>query len=724
MKRVIILFVLLATGFQAEAQSAKLKRANKQFDHLAFVSAQRLYDELVGSKQESPAMLYNLAMCYYNTNRMQQAADVFAKYITTNQASADELFYYAQALKQIGKTAEGDEQLKKLFTLSSSDLRAKSLIENQNYLNEIKSRGEQYSLKNLSINTPSADFGGYRYFDDLLFLSSRYESISIKREWTWDGSKFLDVFVAKESNGEWNETGMLNAICTKFHEGPLCFDGGTGLYFTRNNSGKTKFDKNGIRNLSLYFGSIDKLGGISETRMPFCSSEYSVGHPAISPDGKTLFFASDMPGSKGVDIYEVSIEGYGKFGTPKKIDGYVNTDGDEMFPFVSSDGTLFFSSNGHVGVGGLDVFRRNSNGEIQNLGQPLNSMNDDFAFILKSDKRSGYVSSNRAGGKGDDDIYSFKYTGPFEIAIEGIVKDEKSGEKISNAYVVIKDAKGKQITSVMTDKDGNYSIPALSGTTYTLEVKKDGFSNQSASVVTANDNLKKDFNLNKAGVDFVYEIKDKLEKTPVVGVSIQVKDNKSNNTFTLSTTESGIVSRKEPTYKMGDAVDLQITLSKEGYLDKTVQLKTTVNSNIVNVSELLDLALSKLAVGGDLTDLIAINPIYFDLGKSIIRKDAALELEKIVKIMNDYPKMKVELGSHTDCRSSMVSNQKLSDKRAKASADYIKSKITNPSRINGVGYGESRFKVNCPCEGTVKSDCSEEEHQKNRRTEFIIKSVE
>ena len=533
----------------------------------------------------------------------------------------------------------------------------------------------------------------------------------------------MDVFTANENNGELTETGMLRPICSKYHEGPLCFDGGTGLYFTRNNAGKTKFDQNGIRNLSLFFGSVDKLGGISETLMPFCSSEYSVGHPALSPDKKTLYFASDMPGSKGVDIYEVSVLGYGKWGTPKKVEGNINTDGDEMFPFVSSDGTLFFSSNGHVGLGGLDVFRRNSNGEIQNLGQPLNSMNDDFAFILKSDKRSGYVSSNRAGGKGDDDIYSFTYTGPFEIAIEGIVMDEKSGEKISNAYVVIKDAKGKQITSVMTDKDGNYSIPALSGTTYTLEVKKDGFSNQSASVVTANDNLKKDFNLSKAGVDFVYEIKDKLEKTPVVGVSIQVKDNKSNNTFTLSTTESGIISRKEPTYKMGDAVDLQITLSKEGYLDKTVQLKTTVNSNIVNVSELLDLALSKLAVGGDLNDLIEINPIYFDLAKATIRSDAAIELDKIVSVMNKYPNMKVELGSHTDCRSSIASNQKLSDKRAKASADYIKSKITEPSRISGVGYGESKLKVNCPCEGNVKSDCPEEEHQKNRRTEFIIISV-
>jgi len=723
MKKLILFFIVLVLGFNSEGQSLKLKRANQKFEHLAYASAIGLYNDMLGSKNESPVMLFNLAMCYYNTNRMQEAVGIFSKYLNSTQGTADELFYYAQALKQVGKTIEGDEQLKKLFSLSSSDLRAKSLIENQNYLDEIKSRGDQYTVKNLKVNSEGSDFGGYPYFDEVLFLSTRYESLSIKREWTWDGTRFLDVFTANENNGELTETGMLRPICSKYHEGPLCFDGGTGIYFTRNNAGKTKFDQNGIRNLSLFFGSVDKLGGISESLMPFCSAEYSVGHPALSPDKKTLYFASDMPGSKGVDIYEVEVLGYGKWGTPKKVEGNVNTDGDEMFPFVSADGILYFSSNGHIGLGGLDVFRRKSNGEVQNLGQSLNSLNDDFAFVLKSDKRSGYVSSNRAGGKGGDDIYSFTYTGPFEIAIEGIVKDEKSGEKISNAYVVIKDAKGKQITSVMTDKDGNYSIPALSGTAYTIEVKKEGFSSQSADVVTTDEILKKDFNLKKAGVEFVYEVKDKLEKTPVEGVSIKVKDNRFNTTFDLATAESGFVSRSEPSYKIGDAVDLQISLSKDGYLNKTVQLKTTVNSNVVNVSELLDLALSKLAVGGDLNDLIEINPIYFDLGKFSIRKDAAVELDKIVSIMNQYPKMKIELGSHTDCRSSVASNQKLSDRRAKASADYIKKKITDPNRINGVGYGESKLKVNCPCEGNVKSDCSEEEHQKNRRTEFIIISV-
>jgi outer membrane protein OmpA-like peptidoglycan-associated protein len=175
---------------------------------------------------------------------------------------------------------------------------------------------------------------------------------------------------------------------------------------------------------------------------------------------------------------------------------------------------------------------------------------------------------------------------------------------------------------------------------------------------------------------------------------------------------------------LGETIDFNLILSKDGYLTKKLNLKFIANSKTINVGDFMEIALSKLEVGGDIAELISINPIYFDLGKWSIRKDAALELDKIVGIMNEYPNMIIELGSHTDCRSSKSFNQKLSDNRAKASADYIKKRISKPTRIAGVGYGESRLKVNCPCEGTVKSDCSEEEHQKNRRTEFIIKSID
>ncbi|MEN9942863.1 MAG: hypothetical protein RLZZ91_864, partial [Bacteroidota bacterium] len=524
-------------------------------------------------------------------------------------------------------------------------------------------------------------------------------------------------------DGELSETGMLRSICSKYHEGPLCFDGGTGLYFTRNNAGKTRFDQNGIRNLSMFFGAVDVLGGISETLMPFCSAEYSVGHPALSPDKKTLYFASDMPGSKGVDIYEVPVLGFGKWGTPKRVEGNVNTDGDEMFPFVSSNGTLYFSSNGHIGFGGLDVFMLNKNGEVVNLGSPLNSINDDFAFILKSDNKTGFVSSNRAGGKGGDDIYSFTYTGPIEIEISGVVTLDGSKKTIAGAYVVLIDEKGKQITSVLTDESGHYVLPALSGKQYTIQVKHDGFQTEEAQLITQETSVKKDFSLKESAVVLLFNVEEKATETPLSDVKIKLEDLTFKTIQNLNSDSKGTAQQIYSMYKVGDSMNMQITLSKEGYLTKIVKLQIPIQSREVNVSEMLDIALIKLQVGNDLSQMIDINPIYFDLGKFAIRKDAAIELDKIVKVMNEYPSMKIELGSHTDCRSSKSSNQALSDKRAKASADYIKKRITNPERIKGVGYGESRLKVNCPCEGNVKSNCPEEEHQKNRRTEFIIVSM-
>jgi outer membrane protein OmpA-like peptidoglycan-associated protein len=724
MKKLITVFIVFSAILSVNAQSLKLKRADKQYNHLAYKAAGEQYERLRGSKHSSPVMLSNLAMCYYNTNQMQKAVEVYESYLKLESASADELFYYSQALKQSGKIAEGDEQLKLLYAKSGSDLRAKSLIENINYLDEIKSKGDVYSIKNLSINTPNSDFGGYEYFNEILFLSSKYESLSVKREWSWDGTTFLDVYAATEKEGDLIEVGKFDKICTKYHEGPLCFDGGTGLYFTRNNSGKTKYDKNGIQNLSMFFGSVDKLGGVSETLMPFCSSEYSVGHPAISPDGKTLYFASDMPGSKGVDIYQVSIDGHGVFGTPQRLAGAVNTDGDEMFPFISVNGELYFSSNGHIGLGGLDVFCLNSNGEVRNLGTPINSTRDDFAFVLKKDRVSGYFSSNRDGGKGDDDIYSFSFLGPIDILLSGTITDKKSSVALAGVTVVLLDAMGKEIASVQTDKDGKYSAPVLSGTTYTMQVLKNGYSSETASIVTQRENLVQDFEMKKSGVEFIFSVSDDKDKSPLEGVAIKLVEKANQNNTNLRTSELGSVSKPMEKYKVGDKVEIELTLSKAGYLVKKSVLNFTILSEIVNISEFMDLSLHKLSVGEDLTELIQINPIYFDLGKYAIRKDAAVELDKIVSIMNEYPEMRIELGSHTDCRASASFNKQLSNKRAVASADYIKKKISNPNRISGVGYGESKLKVDCPCEGAVKSTCSEEEHQKNRRTEFIIVSVD
>lgn len=723
MKNSLLLFILLLTVAVSQGQSLKFKKANHLYDHLAFISAGEIFEDLKESKYWNNEMQYRLAMCYYNTNQMSKAAEEFGKCVT-NESSVDQIFYYAQALKQCGKTELGDEKLKAIYAREAQDARGVSLIKNLNYLEELKEKNQSYELRNLQINTEFSDFGGYALNDEVVFLSGKYELLSVKREWSWDGTRFLDAFLAKEENGELVEQGMLNQICSKYHEGPICSNGQMGFYFTRNNGGKSKIDKKGIQNLSLYYAEIDKFGSMNITKLPFCSEEYSVGHPALSMDGKTLYFASDMPGSEGVDIYQVSIDGYLKYGKPEKVPGKVNTEGDELFPYVGSNGALYFSSNGHVGLGGLDVFIQKFNGDIVNLGQPLNSINDDFSFVIKNNNKSGFVSSNRLGGKGDDDIYAFSFSGSVEIKISGIVTDSLTNLPIPNTTVTLYNEDGVFVGTIQTDSDGRYVLSGNTGENYKLGIQNGKYDAVYVNLPKSYSEITQNVKLIDEAIKLVFEIKNKKTQEGIQDVIIQLQNSLTGENVKILTGENGLVSLLIENKKLGESIDYKIILSKDGYLTKKLDLKLIANSKTIEVGDFMDISLSKLEVGGDIAELISINPIYFDLGKWNIRKDAALELDKIVSIMNEYPNMRIELGSHTDCRSSKSFNQKLSDNRAKASADYIKKRISNPSRIAGVGYGESRLKLNCPCEGNVKSNCSEEEHQKNRRTEFIIKSID
>jgi outer membrane protein OmpA-like peptidoglycan-associated protein len=724
MKNKLLLLIFLLAANLIDAQSLKLKRANRHFDHLAYQSAIDLFEEYDNLKSNDSELLFRLAMSYYHTNQMKKAADTFARYINPADATADELFYYAQALKQIGSNVEGDEKLKLIAERFNTDSRALSLLANLNYLNDLKKPNQYYSLKNLNINSEFSDFGGYPFSGSVVFLSSKYELLSVKREWSWNGTKFLDAFLAKEENGELVEQGMLNQICSKYHEGPICSNGQMGFYFTRNNGSKSKIDRNGIQNLSLYYAEIDKFGSMNITKLPFCSEEYSVGHPALSKDGKTLYFSSDMPGSEGVDIYQVSIDGYLQYGIPTKVSGKVNTEGDELFPYVGSNGALYFSSNGHIGLGGLDVFVQKFNGEIENLGQPLNSINDDFAFVIKNNNKAGFVSSNRVGGKGDDDIYAFSYSGSVEILISGSVTDSLTNMPIPNTTVTLYNEGGAVVGTFQTDSEGKYLLTGNTGENYKLSIQNGNYDAVVVNIPKSDSEITKNVKLIDEGIELVFEIKNKKTQEGIEGAIIQLQNSLNGENVKILTGENGLVSFLIDNKKLGETIDFNLILSKDGYLTKKLNLKFIANSKTINVGDFMEISLSKLEVGGDIAELISINPIYFDLGKWSIRKDAALELDKIVGIMNEYPNMVIELGSHTDCRSTKSFNQKLSDNRAKASADYIKKRISKPTRIAGVGYGESRLKVNCPCEGTVKSDCSEEEHQKNRRTEFIIKSID
>lgn len=515
----------------------------------------------------------------------------------------------------------------------------------------------------------------------------------------------------------------------KYHDGSLTFsrDGNTMFYSRDNYKHRSK---EGIRNLEIYESQFKDGKWNKKIAFPLNNKEYSIAQPALSADGRVLYFSSDMPGGKGgADLYRITRDSSGKWGSAENLGDKINTEGNEVFPFVHESGILFFSSDGRPGLGGLDIFAvqvtKEQYSKVLNAGVTANSNKDDFAFVLDSLGKSGYFASNRDGGKGNDDIYSFNLLKPFVFGktIKGQTKD-LDGNTLADVEVNLLDSNGVVLRTITTREDGTYSFDVEENRKFKLKGTKDKYfegitlvkTNVPEDVIIANLALEKN-----PGIVIVALITDKKTGTPLEGVKITITDVMAKTTETFITGPNGQYIKELPEKRLNDFLNYDIYVEKEGYLRKHSNYsKKITKPGVYNIHEVLDLNMSKVEVGLDIAKAINLNPIYFDLAKWNIRPDAALELEKIVSIMNEYPNMVVELGSHSDCRGLKAANMKLSDKRAKASADYIRKRIKYPERIFGRGYGESKLVNSCACEGKVISTCSEEEHQANRRTEFII----
>lgn len=745
MKKILFLS-LFCIGLTSFGQMSKLKKANDYYDNLSYAYAASIYQELLGSEVETPSMKANLGRSYYYMGDMINAEKYLAMIMNSAVAKNEDIFFYAQALKQNGKIEMSDEWMNKFRNKAAGDIRGESYSKNPDYLERIVSKGLLFEIKNLNVNTSRSDFGGYpsNVSGESFFVSNRKDRAFVKNIWTWNKTPYLDLYrTGVASNREMENPKMLKKkINSRWHEGPLCFtpDGKT-VYYTRNNvaKGKARRDDEGHQNLKLYRASVDEKGVWSkEEEIPFNSKDYSVGHPTVSQDGKTLYFASDMPGGiGGADIYKAEIKSDGSLGAPVNLGKEINTEGQDMFPWIGPDGVLFFASNGHIGIGGLDIFaifpKEDSFTGLLNVGLPVNSESDDFAFTMNSDGSTGYFSSNRKDGKGDDDIYSFKMLTPLKrnLILEGLITDARSKLILPNSEVVLVDGEGNVLQTTKSDGRGFYSFTLEPDMDYQVMAAKEKYFQNKSSFSTANLDpevsvIHKDLPLDQdPGLGLYALVTSSKTKEPLQGVRMTITDKITGKIFYQGLTPAtGDLLRSIVDQKVGEFIAYEIKLQKDGFFPKVVEYKTQIEKpGIISLHEALEGSMDMDPLVSDLKDLIQINDIRFDLNKDVIRPDAAKELDKIVAIMNKYPQMEIELGSHTDCRATIKYNENLSARRAKSSAAYIKARITNPERIYGKGYGESRLLNGCACEGNVKSDCSEEEHEKNRRTEFkVIKS--
>ncbi|MFC7443678.1 MULTISPECIES: OmpA family protein [Mesoflavibacter] len=647
---IYLIFAFISLSVIAlNAQEKVVEKANKEYNEYAFVDAREAYKEVAKDGYVTPDLLQRLGDSYYYTADYVNAAKWYAQLyeLQDENTNPEYLYRYALSLKSTEDYTASDVIMEEFLDSKGQDYRAKLFLNERNYLAEIEEQSGRFDLSNIGFNSKLSDFAPAFYKGELIFASNRTNGRVPKRIHDWNEQPFLDIYKvsnAEEDKGKGPQK-LDKSINTKFHESTAAFtkDGMT-MYFTRNNytNKDYKEDSEGTNRLKLYRAKKTEENTWEVEELPFNSDEYSVAHPALSNDGKTLYFASDMPGGKGMsDLYKVAIEGDG-FGTPVSLGDGINTEGRETFPFISPNNKIYFASDGHVGLGGLDVFVADmlddSNfGDVYNVGRPINSEFDDFTFIVNK-LGKGYFASNREGGVGDDDIYAFKSIKPLTTKsgcsqdFAGIVKDDRSEDPIADAKVYLLNAEGQVIDEAVSEFDGSFSFKDLTcSTQYSVRSQK------------------KDY----------------------------------------STAEKAFATGK-----------------KNGTVERTLFMK---QGN--------DLGPTAAPIGSDLVKVLGLNIIYFDLDKDYIRPDAQIELRKVIAVMKLYPTMKIDVRSHTDSRANDNYNMDLSNRRAQSTIDYIVNVGgISKDRITGRGYGETQLVNRC----SNGVNCSETEHQLNRRSEFII----
>lgn len=731
--------VFLLISYCSLSQRLAQKMADQFFDNLSYASAVDYYKDLSKGKAPLETNLRRLGICYYKLQEYKKGEEAYAKLVSVypNAATAEDFANYIQCLKNQEKYAEVKPMMEKLALKNPQSRIVELHKANQEYFKTLKLDSAKYKVTNVNdVNTVYSEFFPYmdKKTNSMLFVSNRRNVAVKNKTFAFDDTYFTDTYIAeqKDSLRFKDAENLPKQFFTNYHDGPVIVsrDEKT-MYLTRTNyiSKKSGSTTKQIANLKLLMFKKDSEGNWDNgTALPFCSDDYSVGHAALTADGKRMYFISDMPGGLGQsDVWYTDIVN-GEWQKPVNAGRGINTEGQEMFPFLNQEGILFFASNGYAGLGGLDVCYAFPNGNtFMNgavLGYPINTRFDDFGFYVNSDLKTGYFSSNRDGGKGKDDIYYFRSFLPlFGTSISGNVINAYSKKLIPGSKVFLLDERNTRIDSVIANKDGSYQLNAPDLLkNYSLEVKE---SDQHSLQQIAVKNIKP----GKNNYDILLYPKYTLLGTVTDGKSNEALDSvKITITHKEPQKQEDLLTNREGKFKngikdkkAGDKLDVVVKMEKRGYITSVQNMDLLLDTNtLIYVNNHINTRLEKMQKGTDIGKIVKINPIYFDYGKFTIKPEAAIELDKIVAVMNENPTMKIELGSHTDCRSGKAYNMQLSDKRAKASANYVISKGIDKTRIYGKGYGETKLINNCECEGAKVVPCTEEQHQQNRRTEFIV----
>lgn len=721
MHRIRSLAALAALLIAATASAQKLQQrmAERYTDVFDYAKVAAIYEDLDARGKSDAETLRLLAKAYTKLGDQPAAEGAYRRLMIAPGRTIDDVRAFADALRANGKYNEALEQYQIFAKERPDDARVNGYLRTPDLFYRLKRDSASATIRKVPINSPQADLGMSVMGEFLLFSSARGEGTGGSRGYAWDDEPFLNLYSA-ELKGETAENPLVmrQHINSRWHDGTVSFDSlAKRMYFTRNNVwyGTVQKSKRGELNLGIYFSDVVK-GEFGQEEwgniIPFDHNdpEFNLGHPNVSPDGRTLYFASDRPGGEGgVDIWMCKNLG-NQWGAPENLGPKVNTPGDEMHPHMAANGTLYFASNGHPGLGGFDLFfsRIGSTGpgNVFNLGYPMSTRFNDHGLILINDS-TGFFVSDRTGGVGSDDIYGCTIR-PQQMRLAGRVIDKATKEPIETASITVKDGMGETVrkANVQMLPGGKFSIDADYRERYLLAANATGY-NQAEKSVATNDDQLEEIVIEMEKYDYLAEgtVLDGNTNLPLAGASVVLTDGQGTEVARHTTDESGRYS-----FPLLKETDYRLQADKENYFKQSARISTrTATSPIIRT----DFRLFPLEVN----QVVRLDNIFYDYNKWNIRPDAAIELDKLVQTLRDNPTVRIELSSHTDCRGKDAYNMSLSEKRAKSAVDYLISQGIEKGRLVSKGYGESKPSETCACE-----KCSEEQHQNNRRTEFKVLS--
>ena len=701
MKVIYTLIGLVCFSLNLFGQNLKVNQAEYYFKSYRFAEATPIYKELIEKdhlKIELFETVYRDAVVSAEKSRdFSFAYNVMDKLSSTKSFSNDDAYHFFQLSLLTSNYAKAKELIFKGIVISNGTTKTDlaKLYFNGKIWDDIAKDSTKFKIKEVDFNSNKGDFGAFYHPDGIVFTSAR--DLAAK-DWSYDNSAFLNIYLLNKKN----KVETLKFLKSSRHDGTACYDSINKLWYFARNFDAKRNNQLTTTGIFIYDEKSDK-----EVAFKYNSDSLFTAQPFLSEDGNKLWFSSNRQGGQGnADIWYCLKTSDG-WSEPINAGDYVNTSQNEMFPFFQKN-KLYFASNGQAGLGGLDLFSVTYENEkpthLKNLGSGINSNLDDFSLVLDKSGKLGYMSSNRI--ENIDHIYSVKVKSA-EFVLKGeLAVDFKGNEDLILIPIVVKE-NGNIIDTLYADKDGKFDFKTEKNEDFTFEINNDRFFPLTESFSTK-DKVESDTTFKKLTLQSKYitvnaTVLDQKSKKPIPFSKVVIKDDKTGEEKTFTADNKGNFTTELERNKT-----FTTHSTHQGYFDGNSKINTVSKEPSMKK----DIDLKYIAKGST----IAIENVFYDFGKATLRQESKVELDKLAEFLKENPKLKVELSSHTDSRGGDARNLVLSQQRAQSCVDYLISVGVNKNNIVAKGYGETKLINRCKNGVT----CSEEEHQKNRRTEIKV----